>query len=213
MNNLPVCVTGLQILQEMSITDLSYEQVANEVTQYFHSMIESITLVRRKVSPEVFTNILRPYFDPKIIGGKKYFAPGGAQMPICLMDFILWGIEVNEDWYIRYFNESCDYLPNAVRKQISGIYKFGSVKIQVNRAVEGRNDLSLTERRSIEALEKLLLSMEKFRSPHLKVANDNMKIRPTKSVGSGGYDVQILENLLHHTKDCRNYFKKILKGE
>jgi hypothetical protein len=44
----------------------------------------------------------------------------------------------------------------------------------------------------------------KFRAPHLGVAKANMSIRSSGSVGSGGYDLHILEHLIQKTKEFRS---------
>jgi len=200
MRHLPVCIAGLEILQSLDLLDPEYANICEEVVNHFSEMVKNIVVVRKQISPEVFTHSLRPFFEPKIIGGKKYFAPGGAQMPICLMDLILWGVDCNEISYVRYWNESTQYLPKAYRNRIGKIMVRPSIALQVSRCSSLENPIA---QNSIKGLVSILLGMEKFRQPHLKIAKENMAIRPTNSVGSGGYDLEILEYLLLKTKTER----------
>lgn len=50
---------------------------------------------------------------------------------------------------------------------------------------------------SLVGLSKMI---RKFRYPHRKVAEDNFKIRPDGSVGSGSYTPAILTDLIHTTE-------------
>jgi hypothetical protein len=212
MKNLPVCVAGLELLQITEPTNPNYAIIAEEVGSFFSLMVKSIVSVRRNIPAEVFTHQLRPFFDPKIVGGKKYFAPGGAQMPICLMDLILWGIETDDKNYVRYWNESIEYLPLAVRSKIAGIIGKQSIittlsNISLQSIPESKRAILV---KSIEGVIEVLLEMEKFRQPHLRIAEDNMKIRSTGSVGSGGYDSEILGYLLGKTKQARERLQEII---
>lgn len=38
--------------------------------------------VMKNITPEFFSNTIRPYFDPLVIGGDKYFAANGGQLPL-----------------------------------------------------------------------------------------------------------------------------------
>ena len=211
MKALPVCIAGLSILIDTASENPRYAAVMYEASKAFNAMVENIISVRKRISAEVFTNVLRPYFEPKIIGGEKYFAPGGAQMPICIIDFLLWGIENNDDVYIRYFKESVAYLPNAIRMKLFGMYKKSSLFKKTTSYYNGGNYLNNAFNDSVLATIEMMSAIEKFRAPHLAIAKDNMKLRPAQSVGSGGYDTAILEYLLNQTKECRKELEKMKK--
>lgn len=211
MKSLSTCVAGTEVLQNMDPANPNFAGIAQEVADHFVVMVKSIVAVRKNVPPEVFTNQLRPFFEPKVVGGKKYFAPGGAQMPICLMDLIIWGINCDDIGYIRYWNEGVEYLPAAIRSKLPGILSKPSVLLTLQSLDLSKFDKPKVElvRASIGGVVEILAQLEKFRQPHLRVAKDNMKIRQSGSVGSGGYDTEILEYLLRKTKQAHTELLKL----
>ena len=50
--------------------------------------------------------------------------------------------------------------------------------------------------RSLRYLEEVLHPLMSFRFPHKKVTDENFRVRPTGSKGSGGYTVEVLDMLL-----------------
>lgn len=205
MEELPVCLAGLEHLSHVSVFDPIYPLVVSEVRTGFSNMVREITVVRQRVPPEIFTKELRPFFEPKTIAGKVYFAPGGAQMPVTMMDLMLWGVEETSNEYVRYLNENVQYLPRAMRSKIGLVMRNPSI-VKSIETVCGENASSKIPQAaipSIDAVCSLLTEMEKFRYPHLAVAQANMKIRTKGAVGSGGYDTAILEYLIARTGSAK----------
>ncbi len=202
MRELSVCLAGLEYARNVSVFDQLYPLIIGEVKNSFSEMIKAMMVVRTKVTPEFFTKKLRPFFEPKVICGRKYFAPGGAQMPITVIDLMLWGIEESSALYVRYWNENIQYLPKAMRSRIGTIMRGHSIVKTIEdacRCAESNKSLSMAKA-TIDAVHNLLTEIEKFRYPHLTVAKANMGIRVKGSVGSGGYDILILEYLIGQTK-------------
>jgi len=161
-------------------------------------MISSILRVRRNISPEYFTNEIRPYFEPLIIDGKKIAGAGGAQMQLLAIDRILWGVNDVDKDYQKFFTENLLYLTPMQRSA-------------VNRFLDNNGNKSITFwlennpgkfDRSREGALSLLNKIRKFRYPHRKVAQDNFKIRPKDSLGSGLYNTDILDILISKTENA-----------
>lgn len=145
---------------------------------------------------------LRPFFEPKTLRGNTYFAAGGAQMPVTMVDLILWGVEDTDRTYVGYRNENLRYLPRSYRSKVEVITSSPSILSQITEQVASGLHLSGQERalESITSLRQFADQIIKFRAPHLAIAKANMRIRSTDAVGSGGYDVRILEYLISRTK-------------
>lgn len=204
MQELPHSIEALVRASTLSIHD---EQFAYEVVQAeerFSNMVGSIVEVRRKITPHVFTHELRPYFPTFVIGGKEYVGPGGAQMPVILIDYLLWGSSMTDSpEYTHYFYDNLQYLPPELR-QIAGS-KRGSASIldKVEEELRATRTASGEPIPGVSALVRLLNTIQKFRFPHKKVADDNMAIRQEGSLGSGGYTTDILQRLIDLTSVSR----------
>lgn len=202
-------VKGLEFLdlaQDSSIFNPLYIELVKTARVKFWPMIVAMTEVYRSITPEFFTNCLRPYFEPKTVGGRRYLAPGGAQMPMILVDLVLWGSREKDIRYRRFWKENLDYLPVSLQRRAHKILRFHPL---VETALQMSSELSISssERaiaiRSLVELEEILVAIEKFRNQHLRVAKSNMAIRPPGSLGSGGYNAEILELLISRLRDAR----------
>ncbi|GEM_PF-291727 len=198
MQFLPQCIKSLDTAYSLSIYNKNYSQSILEAKYFFQGIVDSVVEVKKIISPETFTYQLRPYFPVLTIGSRDYHAPGGAQMPIFVIDTALWGTaKKNEATFSHYFWDNFQYLPPEYRGHAEEVFNRPSL---VEKAIEESiqvyplgNELAV---RSLCALEEFLKTIQKFRFPHKRLAEENMKIRSQGSVGSGGYSTEILDYLL-----------------
>ena len=202
MNSLIVTLAALETVQTMSLANGRYPLLVREAMYGFQKMSESILNVRKHITPDFFTHKLRPFFEPKTIRGKTYFAAGGAQMPVTVIDLILWGIEDSDRVYVGYRSENLRYLPRFYQTQVESIFQSPSIQQTVRVELSGDVPINVKEKMqtSLNALKELADQIIRFRAPHFGVAKANMKIRSAGSVGSGGYDIFILQHLIDRTK-------------
>lgn len=202
MNSLIVTLAALETVQTMSLENGRYSLLVKEAVFGFQKMSESILNVRKHITPDFFTHKLRPFFEPKTVHGKTYFAAGGAQMPVTVVDLILWGVEDSDRVYVGYRSENLRYLPRFYQAEVESIFQFPSIQQAVS--LEMGHDIPKNAkenvRASLAALKEFADQIIRFRAPHLGVAKANMKIRSAGSVGSGGYDIFILQHLIDRTK-------------
>jgi hypothetical protein len=163
------------------------------IDQGLDVMIDSIITVKRQVSPEFFTNEMRPYFDPIEIKGKKYLGAGGAQLQFVAIDFMLWGADDGHEMYRDYFAENAEYLSPEQRHHLSLAIESNSNESLLTY-LQNTHDPEL----AIACL-AVLKKLKKFRLPHRRVAEENFKLRNTGQVGSGSYTTNILDVLIDKT--------------
>ncbi|MCE9628724.1 MAG: DUF1864 family protein [Candidatus Vogelbacteria bacterium] len=207
MNHLSPAVAGLLQAHQVSPESNNFSGLVERSTKEFQGMIDAILKVRRNISPEVFTNDLRPYFDPITIGGIDYSAAGGAQMPVLLIDLIAHTSDKIPETttYQTYFEDNIRYLPYELRsiaEEIRGKKSLLTTIIETGTAEVPMENL--------EALRELFTKLLQFRMPHLRIAKDNMAKRDVGARGSGGYQTEILELLIKQTQDSRNKLGEIL---
>lgn len=176
-------------------------KVAN-ANRSFEKMVRAMVDVRKEISPEFFTNELRPFFPPMKVGDSLYFAPGGAQMPLLLVDMEIWGSDVDDPKYLAYLSDNTQYLPRELRDPVLSLLGQDSLITKMEFG-----DYSSESAREVFRLVNGLL---RFRNPHFKTAVENMKIRPEGAKGSGGYDTEVLEMLVEYTHRARERVEKLL---
>lgn len=203
MSKLDSSVSKLLYASDLPISDPEFYHLVISATQDFDLMIGAIVRVRRQISPEVFTNQLRPYFDLYRVGDRFYLAPGGAQMPILLIDQIIWGSDSDSERYLHYAIEQIEYMP--VEYRIVGQQLLGreSLVKRVAREVSDKDLLNTDEINSLLSIRWLIEKLLAFRMPHLTVAKSNFNIRGSNAVGSGGYKPDILEFLIENTNAAK----------
>jgi Domain of unknown function (DUF1864) len=157
-----------------------------------------LVTVKRAITPEFFTGQLRPYFPPLTVNGRTYFGPGGAQMPQLVLDVLLLRPEASAPlakWHAAYIEENAIYLPVPHRHVIAAALTTpcGLVAHMTRPATTGSDQAGLA------ALHAVVRSVLRFRYPHQRMAAANMAVRPTGSVGSGGYSLEAVDQLVELT--------------
>jgi hypothetical protein len=181
MGGLYRCINHLLVAMAGKVTLSAGIQAA---TLEFKNMTSAIVNVHRQITPEQFTHVLRPYFDPIEIEGTSYLAPGGAQMPLILLDLIMKGS--------KYFDKMQSYSLENVSYMPLG-YRF-AFEVLLEKQICLTNYFRANE--DLEAFVGLQNAVLGFRYPHRKVATDNFKLREKENVGSGGYTPELLDELI-----------------
>ncbi len=212
--NIPLAVRALDIAQGLSVREPRFSAMLLIASEKFAPMVHEMARIRKIVTPTFFTEELRPFFEPKVIGGKTYQAPGGAQTPLILIDNMLWGDQGSGSRYAKYFGENLEYLPLIMRERTATMRSRPPLVFQAMRGMpkpdEDPRECDMV-RESLLALRKMLEMLERFRIPHLKTAQENMKIRPQGSLGSGGYNTDILVYLLEKTTSAKAIIEGLLR--
>lgn len=167
--------------------------------QGVRTLIDSMVSVKRTISPECFTNTLRPYFDPLTIGNVSYAAAGGGQLQLSAIEKILYGSEDGTTSSHKFYDENYPYLNAFQRKDIDKYERYNHKESVLSALRNGTVSAEYVVPVAT-LLENVTRSIRKFRYPHKKAADDNFKLRPDGSVGSGSYTPEILKDLIDETE-------------
>ncbi|MFH9554523.1 monodechloroaminopyrrolnitrin synthase PrnB family protein [Streptomyces sp. NPDC017435] len=151
--------------------------------------------VKRTLTPHYFTGLLRPYYPPLEIDGRTYYAPGGAQMPLLVLDVLILSQAATGElaaWYEQYLTDNVLYLPPHHRALVDA----GRRSPGLARLAHRRTHLQ-------PAAALLIDDLLRFRLPHRQLARANMAVRADGSLGSGGYTTSALDRLLDVTDSAR----------
>lgn len=210
MSQLDKTVYSLLVAYESQQSGYLTIQSCKEANNGLGLMVDAIVAVKRNISPQIFTGELRPYFDPYKIVDENYLAPGGAQMPILLIDQIIWGNDNNEDQYRDYIIENIEYTPSEYRHVFQNLIGKQSLITKFESRVH-EYDSSSEYNDAIHSLIGILNSLISFRSAHLVVAKDNFQLRTSRDLGSGGYRTDILEYLIDKTYKSKRRLVNLLR--
>lgn len=216
MVNMPLCIHKLLELMTVSISNLYFSDLIQEIRTHFSGMIVGMVNVRRSVTADFFTNVLHSYFLPVKVAGRIYAAESAAQMPILLVDRILWSAHIQDAAYEEYYVNNLQYSPRLYREigqELPTIPILGRVTTEVKNLHNTFSQRGIILQ-NLENFEEIFLDLLKFRGPHRATVEDNFQLRPQGAVGSGGYSVTMLDYLIAETKKARKQvinLKQMLK--
>ncbi|HCH34925.1 MAG: PrnB [Candidatus Saccharibacteria bacterium GW2011_GWC2_48_9] len=161
------------------------------------TMIASIINVYHTITPEFFSEQMRPYFEPLVIGGRKFTGAGGAQMQLLAIDRVLWGNNETDPEYQGFFNENYEYLTPTQKESLGHFLTRNSQTTLVEWLESHPDEYPQMRQETVSLLRKI----KKFRYPHRRVAKGNFNIRKKGAVGSGSYTPDILDVLISKTEE------------
>ena len=182
----------------------------------FQTMIDSIVQVKKRITPDVFTHYIRPFFEPFKVGDRAYSAPSGAEMSILNIDQIIWGADCDEELYTTYFQANMIRLPAIYQKISRAFAGQKSLMSILKDRLRATSPSSPAERESIQALHHFLTKVYSFRMAHYKVAEDNVKLRLQETQGdkevkgSSGFGLLEAKYVLEQTMKSRQITTQIL---
>ena len=192
-------IYGLIDLHKYSIESKEFALLCEKTENKFKGMVESIVYAKRNVSPEVFADELRFYYDPIFLHKAFYIGPGAVELPVFVYDHLLWSSDIEDETYTKF---KSTYLPFNVASTRDIYYNYISKPSLTSKAfdyVTKTSTYSKTGLESLKALHKLCSTMKSFRMPHKKMAKEayNHQQRQAKrNKGSGGYSPEILSYIL-----------------
>ncbi|KTC34630.1 MAG: monodechloroaminopyrrolnitrin synthase PrnB family protein [Pseudomonas sp.] len=198
-------------LFDVPLRSPAFVQGCAELEAYLQKMVESIVYAYRFISPQVFYDELRPFYDPIQVGGQSYLGPGAVEMPLFVLEHVLWGSQTDDQAY-REFKET--YLPYVLPAYRAVYARFAEGPALLDRALGEARAVGARDepaRAGLVALERVLKVLLRFRAPHLKLAERAYEVgRSGPATGSGGYAPSMLVDLLTLTCAARSRIRTAL---
>jgi monodechloroaminopyrrolnitrin synthase len=197
MPDLLSAILELEKLHSIDIGDPEFAILCQNVQEKISAMVRGVVHAKRSVSPAVFANELRFYYDPiKVDYGKDYIGPGAVEMPMFVFDHLLWSCDCTDENYSKFKEGYLLYNLDF----ISDIYwNFKNQKSLLSKAIEKmKTSPDAATLRSVYQINQLGTILKSFRMPHKKLAENAYAHGEDhhKTKGSGGYSTSILEQIL-----------------
>jgi hypothetical protein len=155
-----------------------------------NELMRCMIAVSKSVTPAQFTHQLRPFFDPIRVGEESYLGPGGAQLPVTIVDILMFGHAATEPSR-RLLLENLIYMPPGFR-----LLAEYALSYECGEQLQIRTESSTDHELIAAAVRSAARSILSFRRVHLKVAMANFALRTGSAVGSGGYRPDVLHDIL-----------------
>ena len=196
----PSLLDAIAILEKtylIPLTDPSFADHCTTIREMLEGMVKGIVLAKRKVSPEVFANELRFYYDAiKVDYNNRYMGPGAVEMPMFVIDHLLWSCDCDDEVYTEFKKGYLNYNLLAVRDVYHRFDKKPSLTTRMTEAFAANPSNEVFN--NALALSDLFTVLKSFRMPHKKVAESAYQHQDEKhhQKGSGGYAVDILQHII-----------------
>lgn len=205
MASLEAAIALIVELSDVPLRAPAFAEGCVELAACLQKMVDSIVYAYRFISPKVFYDELRPFYEPVRVGGRSYLGPGAVEMPLFVLEHVLWGSQSDHPAYLE-FKET--YLP-YVLPEFRAIYaRFDGRQALVDRVLGEAQAARVRGEpvgAGLAALERVFEVLLHFRAPHLKLAERTYEAGQSgPSIGSGGYAPSMLGDLLTLTRDARS---------
>lgn len=206
MRGLDTVLRGLIALADHPVDSSDAVAGAQQLEAAWEPMIKAAVAMLRTMPPEVFSGEIVSCFVPLDIGGTHYQGVTGAQTLNVTIDYLLWGVESQDDTYRAYAQANLgDQLPPHRELVAHALDRTGGVSILThieNQLAGGAVRDPVAAETVLQHLESLLRRIGTFRTAHRRLADLNLPLRPTPT-GSGGHTVALLEILASSTFHAR----------
>lgn len=202
------------------------------IAEGYQAMIQSVAQSIREIPVDWFSRVYRPYFEPLIVGGEKYVAANGAQIPNFLIDIFFMNQDVlgknsnnliSYEELMKYWENESKYLPSHLQqfyRELKNSTLRRSLQNQSENSSQSKGGLQNLlhtnnksnphlqandeEERIQQLIEKIVTKVLTFRSAHLKLAQNHFQERESGSSGGGGYTLEMLQKLKQTTSVQRD---------
>jgi len=198
-------ITVLNSLRLCPLESPEFTSLSLKASEGLNHAVIGIGETIRKTDPYVFSHELRPFFDPVIVNGTSYIGAGGGQIPLFVVDLLLWGSELNKSsLYAKFIQESIPYLPKHLQDLCFSIIGSPSLVKIAATSLNKNSDKQRVQVASTESIRLILKTLIKFRKPHYQLAKKTLsaKNRGAYKTGSAGYTNELTSEALKLTLDA-----------
>ena len=211
LHGLYLAIATFEELLAVEFLSPAFVSSCRELNKHLEAMVVAIVSSIKHVSPRIFAHQLRPYWEPIEIGGQQYDGAGAAQLPICLIDHLLWASDRADSVYERYYKHTLQYMDDELRILYKATMHRPSLLTQLCTELSRHDHLTPLQKEAVLAVYRIFATLIKFRQPHKKLAYDTYEERYTDDptvVGSSGHRPEILAHIIELTRQASTYLRE-----
>jgi hypothetical protein len=151
----------------------------------------------KQIDPKIFSYELRPFFDQININNIAYVGPGGGQVPLLIIDNLLFGFNLPYNHVYRVFSEDGIKYLTPELKVLYQSQKTESTIVDVCNKHTNKSILTF--------LHEFLNELIRYRQVHYLIAKSALskENRGNYETGSAGYRLEMVQETLSATKDAK----------
>ncbi|MEX0810911.1 MAG: monodechloroaminopyrrolnitrin synthase PrnB family protein [Chitinophagales bacterium] len=197
---------AFDIFKLLETDNSDFSMLLSNIESNFEKSVSAFAQSMRLIDPWVFSNRLRPYFDPVEVGNKEYIGPGGGQIPLYLVDKMLW-FDNDDEIYLKFTRECNAYMPIYLREMFDEIEDKPSLLKKVSTALTDHSNT--VDGKCLEQIDNVFKLLYKFRKPHTSLARKSLskENRGNYETGSAGYKFSFVEHVLRLNIEKYESFK------
>ncbi|WP_079408582.1 monodechloroaminopyrrolnitrin synthase PrnB family protein [Streptomyces sp. 3211] len=212
LKDIETAARNLVRLPELNISDPEYAIRCRTAGQSIHEAAQTVHLSRSGLDARHFAVELRPYYEPIQIAGKEYDAPAAAQVPLYLIDQMMWGHgEPEVDLYSLRDGLSRYGLPIWRETFLDSLTRKPLIKQMIQEIEASTPWDNGPAQRSAEGLLLVAQALLTFRGRHIrlvKAAYDSQISR--YAAGSSGATPDLLQKLITATREFANSIRQAI---
>ena len=217
MRGLDTVLRGLVALADHPVDSPDAVAASQRLEAAWEPMIKAAVAMLRTMPPEVFSGEIVSCFVPLDVGGACYQGVTGAQTLNVTIDYLLWGVESQDDTYRAYAQANlAEQLPPHRELVAHALDRTGGASIltHIGHQLAGQAVVRdpVAAETVLQHLESLLRRIGTFRTAHRRLADLNLPLRPTPT-GSGGHTVALLELLTSSTLQARERARTLRRAQ
>lgn len=193
------CFLRLTELANVPPADPWMTEQLDEIHDSLQVLVTSMREVARKVHPvNFFAKQLRPFMEEIDVGGKNFFGPAAAQVPMYLIDRVLWSHSQTSQTHQDLQNELVEYGLPEWRAQLQAVKT--PLANRIHEALsQSPEDTQI--RKCCESLHRILHLLTGFRKIHRGVAiKSYSSSEALYNRGSAGASPEVLTEVLVQTE-------------
>lgn len=199
-NTIGETIAALMPACQMTLDDPRLPAAIDLAAESLRRLVDTMIRVRTEVRPAVFTGEIRPFFEIIEVDGRAYVAPGGAQLPMLPVDLMVWADRIPQIQLYRYLRENVEYYPRQYRELVRFLEGRPSLLLRLESSRSAPTTVQVAK-----SLEALISQLTRFRHPHRKVTQDNMRLRTY-----GSYQTEVLDQLVENTNAAHARVKAVV---
>ena len=206
MRPLESAIHCLQAAYEIPPNTPEFVSLCDVATKGLSHLVKNTLFARSNVSLSIFARELRPYFDSIVVADREYLGPGAVEMPVFLVDHILWSANTELPWLVDFKRRYLPYILPSLRAVYRHFESRPSLIERVLRVAHQTHAESSRWRAGLAALRRVFSVLIQFRAPHTQLAGQAYAVESggSRDVGSGGYSPDVLREVLECTRQHRN---------
>lgn len=169
--SLATCLDRLVAASQELTDSRDLANFAGQAASHLEALVDSIDFVRAALTPLFFARTLRPNFEDIRIEGHRYLGPAAANLPLYLVDHLLWSSDRHHPEHYAFQQEAADHSPADWRELFRVQDGAPSLVTRISHALEAqREDASPEATAGAEAICRLLRILVTFRGRHRATA-------------------------------------------